>query len=95
MTNQLVLENQFGEVSINKVGDESNYIGPEIAANTLVGNLTASAAQPTANTYAAVAAKLPCAMLLTGLAAGTNTAILAGDTLLVALAKLQAQIDAL
>lgn len=35
------------------------------------------------------------ANLLTGLAAGANTPIVAGDTLLVALANLQAQIDAL
>ena len=35
------------------------------------------------------------ANLLTGLAAGTDTAILATDTVLEALAKLQAQIDAL
>lgn len=33
--------------------------------------------------------------LLTGLAAGANTTILATDTILEALAKLQAQIDAL
>lgn len=35
------------------------------------------------------------ANLLTGLAAGANTPIAAGDTILVALANLQAQIDAL
>lgn len=35
----------------------------------------------------------PTAALLTGLAAGTNVAILATDTLLAALAKLQAQVD--
>lgn len=37
----------------------------------------------------------PTAALLTGLAAGTDTPILATDTLLVALANLQAQVDAL
>lgn len=88
------LVNQFGEESLNNVVGGDNPIVSS-AANSILSNLTASAAAPAANTYAAVAAKLPCAQLLTGLGAGTNTAILAGDTLIVALAKLQAQITAL
>ncbi len=64
--------------------------------NKLNGNAaaikgTADAALPSASfTDAAVSAKL-----LTGLAAGANTPISATDSILVALANLQAQIDAL
>lgn len=58
-----------------------------IAATVTVAN----AALPSASfTSAAVTAKV-----LTGLAAGANSTILSTDTILVALAKLQAQIDAL
>lgn len=66
------------------------------AVNKLNGNsdsisTVANAALPSASfTDAAVTAKI-----LTGLAAGANTPIAATDTILVALANLQAQIDAL
>ena len=90
----LYLENQFGEVSENAVigGD---FVSSSIAANTVLANITGSAAAPAAVTYAALSAKLTPAMLLTGLAVGANSTILAADTVLQALEKLQAQIDAL
>ncbi len=67
-----------------------------VALNKLNGNqvlskATADAALPSASfTDAAVTSKL-----LTGLAGGANSTILSTDTILQALAKLQAQIDAL
>ncbi len=67
-----------------------------VAINKLNGNqvlskATADAALPSASfTDAAVTAKV-----LTGLASGAATTILNTDTILAALAKLQAQIDAL
>lgn len=55
-----------------------------------------SVATSGANTIvAAITSQQVTGKLLTGLAAGTNTSILATDSILVALAKLQAQIDAL
>lgn len=63
----------------------------KLNGNAVAIKATADAALPSASfTAAAVTGKL-----LTGLAAGTNTAIASTDTILQALAKLQAQIDAL
>lgn len=60
-------------------------------ADAAAAQATADAALPSASfTDAAVSAKL-----LTGLAAGADTPISATDSILVALANLQAQIDAL
>ncbi len=63
----------------------------KLNGNAVLIKATADAALPSASfTSAAVTAKV-----LTGLGAGTNTAILSTDTILEALAKLQAQITAL
>lgn len=90
----IIMENNFGEEYTWYVRGGSLPLA-NAAANSILSNLTGSAAPAIANTYAAVAVKLPCGMLLTGLGAGTNTTILAADTLIIALAKLQAQITAL
>ncbi len=63
----------------------------KLNGNQVLSKATADAALPSASfTSAAVTAKV-----LTGLASGANSTILSTDTILVALAKLQAQIDAL
>lgn len=91
MPNKIDLTNNFGETTENYVvGGTSPAIAP-IAAKTVVGNSTTGAAVATAVPMANLAGL----QVLTGLVAGTNVAIAATDTLLVALAKLQAQISAL
>ncbi len=63
----------------------------KLDGNAAAIKVTADAALPSASfTDAAVTAKV-----LTGLAGGANSTILSTDTILEALAKLQAQIDAL
>lgn len=63
----------------------------KLNGNQVLSKATADAALPSASfTSAAVTAKV-----LTGLASGANSTILSTDTILVALAKLQAQINAL
>ena len=63
----------------------------KLNGNAVAIKVTADAALPSASfTAAAVTGKL-----LTGLAAGSNTPITATDSILVALANLQAQISAL
>ncbi len=63
----------------------------KLNGNQVLSKATADAALPSASfTSAAVTAKV-----LTGLASGTATPIAATDTILAALANLQAQIDAL
>lgn len=143
MFTDLVLENQFGEVSQNKVLAGSSE-GLPIAAKSVLANNTTGSALPSGLTFVqltaaqvltgytsgagtvsatdnllqaiqklngnAVAIKttadaaLPSASftsaavtakVLTGLGAGSNTAIASTDTILEALAKLQAQIAAL
>lgn len=127
----IIMENNFGEEFTWFVRGGTLPLA-NAAANSILSNLTGSAAPAIANTYAAVSAKLTPAMLmvgfsagagtlsaadtliqainklagntqnlpvtanlLTGLAAGTNTPIIAGNSILVALANLQAQISAL
>ena len=57
---QIVLENQFGEVSINQVIDGTDLpdLGP-IANNTMLGNFSGGSALAAAYTNQAVANKLP------------------------------------
>lgn len=84
----LVLKNKYGEESSNTVMPGSTYAGiTPIAANTIPANLTGSSAVPTPATYAAVGAKLPPTMLLTGFTAGAGT-VGAGDTVIAAIQKL-------
>jgi iron complex outermembrane receptor protein len=69
----------------------NGYITNKLDGNQIVSAAVAAAALPSASfTDAAVTGKVP-----TGLAAGANTPISASDSILVALANLQAQIDAL
>ncbi len=82
----IVLMNQYGEQSINYVLAGSTEALP-VATHTIMSNLTSGTALPIANTYAAVAAVLPCAMLLTGYASSAGS-VAAGDTLLVGINKL-------
>lgn len=73
----LILQNQYGETSINTVVGSTNYIGPSVAANTFIANLTGSSASPTANTVGTVQTKL----LMGGFTATPGT-VGASDTLL-------------
>lgn len=86
----------------------ADSIGPDllstdITAKVLTGFVSGAGVVAAADTILVGVNKLAgnmqnravTANLLTGLAAGAATTILAADTILVALAKLQAQIDAL
>ncbi len=84
---KLVLQNQFGETSINYVMTGGNFIGGQIAANSIVSNLTGSVAYPLANSYALVSAKLTPAMLLTGYTSGAGV-VASTDTVLQGINKL-------
>jgi hypothetical protein len=97
---QLVLKNQFGEESINAVLDSEGLVpAATVVTGSIIANLSGSTDFPEATPIATVAAALPSANMtakvLTGLGAGSDTAILATDTILEAMAKLQAQITAL
>lgn len=82
----LILKNQFGEESINRVLGGTGSLSTAIAANSVLSNLTGSSAAPIANTYAAVSAKLTPAMLLTGFVSGAG-AVAGTDTVLQAVQK--------
>lgn len=82
----LIFKNQFGE-QINANVLSGTFIGNQVAANTVLSNLTGSTAYPLGNTYAAVSAKLTPAMLLTGFVSGAGT-VAATDTVLQGFNKL-------
>ena len=89
----LTLQNQFGETSINHVMGGSFIDNNQVAANSILSNLTGSSALPVANTYSAVSAKLLPTMLLTGYSAGGGTC--AGtDTVIQCLQKLGGNVAA-
>lgn len=88
----LVLKDKnFGEQSTKYVMS-GNFIGNQIAANTVLSNITGSTAYPVANTYAAVSAKLMPAMLLTGFVSGAGT-VSGADTVLQAINKLSGDLQ--
>jgi hypothetical protein len=96
----VVLENNFGEQTTNYVkGGTNPDLTTPIANQRIVGNISGSTAIPIGLTAAQVGTFVPAtsvtAKVLTGLVAGAATTILETDTILAALAKLQAQIDAL
>jgi hypothetical protein len=84
----LVLQNQFGEKSINNVlTGGTTFIGGQMAANSISSNLTGSTAYPLANSYALVSAKLLPTMLLTGYVSGAGV-VASTDTVLQGINKL-------
>lgn len=56
---QLILENQFGEESINQVLGGTASLTSPIAANSVLANDTGSSALPLAVTYANISQHLP------------------------------------
>jgi hypothetical protein len=72
----------------------THFKGPVVSENGFEGDISGNAA--TASVASAVSAPtVVTGALLTGLASGSAAAIASTDTILEALAKLQAQIDAL
>ncbi len=82
----LNLENQFGEVSINKVLTSEANLATPIAASTILSNITLAEAAPIGNTYADVVALLPNKII----AATSVIANLTAGTLAAATVTLQA-----
>lgn len=74
----------------------THFKGPVVSTNGFTGALTGNVTGNVTGSASAVSAPtVVTGALLTGLAAGSNEAIAATDTVMEALAKLQAQIDAL
>lgn len=88
----LNLQNQYGETSINHVM-AGNFVGSQIAANSILSNLTGSTTYPAANSYTAVSVKLKPTMLLTGFSAAPGT-LSASDNVLQGLQKLAGNVAA-
>lgn len=70
----LVLKNQFGEESVNKVLTGSTE-GLPIGANTISANLTGASAVPTGTSTQAVANKLPAKTGVTAISANPAVTI--------------------
>ncbi len=101
----IVLQNQFGETSINEImGGTNPDASTPIATHTFLANTTGGTATPAATSYEDAANALANDMgaaldpaditgkALTGLVAGTNTPIADTDTILEGMQNLQGQL---